>query len=124
MEQRLDPRNLADCPAKLTILGDPDVTVEARVVDWSPNGLGLIVDQAVPLDALVRVDLDDTLLLGEVCYCHLVGAEYAVGLMLEEALWRVSEVQRLMRLVLGEDPAETPEQASPGCQRAKPVTPE
>ena len=61
------------------------------------------IPRPVSLSSAVRVDLDDSLLLGEVCYCAPEGDEYAVGLVIDQTLTGIRGVLALIRGVMGEE---------------------
>ena len=64
------------------------------------------------LSSAVRVDLDDALLLGEVCYCAPDGDQFVVGVIIDQALTGMRSVLALIRSVMGE-PAPLAETESP-----------
>ena len=63
----------------------------------------------VPLNAAVKVELHDALLLGEVCYCQSEGesedngSTWLVGLITEQVLSNLSELSRLVLAIMGEE---------------------
>lgn len=103
MEQRREPRVSISQPVRLTLLeGLPDrrVSLEATVENASESGLRLLVDQAITLGTAVRLDLENTLILGEIRYCQQAGDRYAVGLHLEHSLNDLASLNNLVsRLV-------------------------
>ncbi len=85
----------------------------ARLENLSARGMRLITNQPLPVNSPVRVDLNRSVLLGEVCYVQPLGKGFAIGLVLSEVLHEVPELQPLVAAILGEDkqPAETEAQA-------------
>jgi PilZ domain len=67
----------------------------AQVVNFSGRGLRLRVGQALSAGTLVRVDLNETLILAEVCYAEPDGDEFAIGLRLEHSLTQTEGLERL-----------------------------
>lgn len=80
MERRAEPRLPVDQSIKVTFLGPPGRQVDGVITDLSGLGMRVVLTQAAPLDAAIRIDLDDTLLLGEVCYCAPLDGGFAVGI--------------------------------------------
>jgi hypothetical protein len=52
---------------------------------------------AIALGTLVRVDLNKTLMLGEVCYAEPDGEGFAIGLRLEHSLLQTEGLEHLRR---------------------------
>jgi len=102
MERRSVPRYPANEPARVTVLGDTNRALAGRMVNLSGRGMRLLLDQDVPVGVPVRVDVDGTILLGEVCYCAMEGNSYCVGIDLEHALTMSEELAALMRGLLDE----------------------
>jgi hypothetical protein len=50
---------------------------------------------AIALGTLVRVDLNKTLMLGEICYAEPDGEGFAIGLRLEHSLLQTEGLERL-----------------------------
>lgn len=96
MDLRTETRVPVQRPVKLTVLGDEPQEYQALLSNVSGRGLRVLVDAPVPLDSAVRVDLEDSIILGEVCYCEPFGGQWALGLEMEQAL---SDLRGLCRLV-------------------------
>ncbi|MBL8296239.1 MAG: PilZ domain-containing protein [Bryobacterales bacterium] len=96
MDLRTENRVPVQRPVKLTVLGDQPQEFEAYLNNVSGRGLRVVMDAPVALDAAVRVDLDDSIILGEVCYCEPCGNRWALGLEMEQSL---SDLRGLCRLV-------------------------
>jgi hypothetical protein len=83
----------------------------------------LLSGRVSPGDA-VKIDIDDDLLLGEICYCETQGADFIVGVELDQALAGLSELARL-NLALFEEPSSHRHVADikmPNRPRAEPDT--
>lgn len=63
----------------------------------------LRLDREVPIDSAVRVEFEDCLALGEVCYCQLSGRSWALGLQIDQILSHVSMVDALRKRLAGEE---------------------
>jgi len=114
MNLRTENRIPVHRPVKLTVLGDKPQEYEALLSNLSGRGLRVIVDAPVPVDSAVRVDLEDSIILGEVCYCEPFGDQWALGLEMEQALSDLRGLCRLVERLLQEerkaqtDPVEAP----------------
>ena len=103
MERRREERFEADKPASVTILGEDPISLSGNIANASGRGLRILVDRPIPVNSAVRIDVDDRLLLGEVCYSVPEGNGFAVGLFLEQVLHEVTDVARLVDAILGEE---------------------
>ena len=86
MKDRRDPRFDASETVWITIFGEPDIQLPARVKNVSGRGIGLELDGPVAPGSALKLELDDHLLLGEVIYCRQDGEAYYVGVELEQVL--------------------------------------
>ena len=84
MDRHCEPRRETDAWVEVTLLGDNPVTSIGRVVNRSGRGMRLILDHPLPRNAPIRVEWDETLIVGEVCYNAQQGDTYAIGLLLEQ----------------------------------------
>jgi hypothetical protein len=91
-------------PARVTLLGASEVDCLGQVASVSGASMRLLLDRAVPHGAAVRVEWDDTLVLGEVCDCGAAGAQFSVGLNLEHSLLHTEQLARLARTLLEQTP--------------------
>lgn len=105
VERRLRTRHQITHPVRLTLLGaDPtsDLPVPGVVLDYSERGMRVRVPQPVAPGAAVRVEIEDQMLLGEVCYCQtLTGGQYAIGLQLEQSLNNLDDLSKLVQALQG-----------------------
>ena len=103
MAPRANPRTPVDAKARLFLLSShagPGLPMPARVTDASSNGLRLLLPHAIPPGTPVRVDIEDAMFLGEICYCtpvpsHPSLAAYA-GVAIEECLSGLTSLQHLI----------------------------
>jgi len=102
MNQRLEERIPFDRAVAVTLLGDIDTPLKARVKDMSGLGIGLELEHAVPAGTALKIELDDALVLGEVVYCRRDGASFTVGVHLEQALTGLAELRRTMEALTGD----------------------
>jgi hypothetical protein len=110
MERRSEPRIHAYQTVDLTVLGADARVINAHATQFSGRGLRLVVKQAVPVGTAVKIQGDDWLVLGEVCYCRRDRLNFVVGLQLEHSLTGLQELQELNRKFTSEElePDEVP----------------
>ena len=109
MDLRSEPRFPTDEPVRVTVLGGTKFEANGRIVNVSGRGMRLRINARVPVGAAIRVDVDGSLLLGEVAYCQADGEFFAVGLQLEQALTISEELSRLMRRLMEESAGAAPD---------------
>ena len=100
MEKRGEPRFDAAQTVRLTTLGEESERLDARIVNISGTGMRLLVDRMLAPGQTIKVEWDEILLLGEVCYCQPDAEGYAVGVELEHALMHTRELVRLAQQLL------------------------
>lgn len=88
----------------VTVLGSHALQISGTAIDISGRGLRLLLSGRVGPGDPVKIDMDDSLLLGEVCYCQTQGSDYIVGVEIDQALAGLSELARL-NLALFEEPS-------------------
>ena len=84
----------------------------------------LLLEGAVHPGAAIRIDVDGTVLLGEVCCCMPEKGAHTVGVHLRHAITLSDELARLMQGLLGE--SSPPDRDAPGpeshyCEASHPV---
>ena len=70
MSQRREPRFNADQSVWITLFGEPDVRLPARIKNVSARGIGLELQGPVAIGSALKLELDDSMVLGEVIYCR------------------------------------------------------
>lgn len=105
MDRRREPRFETSTRVRVTLLGDDEVALDGRMVEISDCGMRLMLDRPLPVSAAVRVDYDDTLLLGEVCHATQQGEDYVVGLALDQVLHELTKLNQLAQAFLDDSPA-------------------
>ena len=120
MGERRDFRFETNQLVSLTILGrysrDADTRLPARMVNISGRGISLTTESRVLLSSAVRLDVNDNVLLGEVCHSRQTGpSEFICGVRLEQALTAVGDLSKLVSGIMGETrrSVETPVEAVP-----------
>lgn len=107
MDERKDFRFETNQPVSLTILGrhsrDADTHLSACMVNISGRGISLTTETSVPVSSAVRLDVNDNILLGEVCHTRQTGpSEYICGVRLEQVLTAVGDLSNLVSGIMGE----------------------
>jgi hypothetical protein len=92
-EQRL---NATLIPVQVTGLGTLHLQTPGRALDVSRNGMRLGLSEPIPIGSLLRIELDDSIVFGEVRYCQDHQSWYSVGLFVEEVLVGESPLSRLV----------------------------
>lgn len=92
MELRREPRIQTYQSVELTVLGSAGYSAPARAIGLSAHGMQLVLDRPVEVNAAVKVQADDWLVLGEVCYSMPERSHYKVGLLLDQALMGLQEL--------------------------------
>ena len=105
MDRRREPRFETSKPVRVTLLGDDEVSLEGRMVEISGCGMRLMLEEPLPVSAAVRVDYNDTLLLGEVCHATRQGESYTVGLALDQVLYELTRLSKLAEALPDHSPA-------------------
>jgi len=105
MDRRREERVTADQLVKVTALGKYRRQVEGIAVDLSGRGLRIFLPAAVDAGDAVKIDLEDTLLLGEVCYCTPQDYGYMVGIEVDQVLSGLADLARLNRALFEDAPA-------------------
>jgi hypothetical protein len=86
MNQRRKPRFEADQSIWITLFGEPDIRLPARIKNVSERGIGLELQGPVAIGTALKFEVDDSLILGEVIYCRQDEGSFYVGVELEQAL--------------------------------------
>ena len=81
----------------------PTVRLAAQIVERSAYGLRIVTVEPIPPATLVRLDMADSLLLGEVAWCAKVGDVHHIGLQMEQSLQHLGDLRRLVTSLLGQD---------------------
>ena len=79
MDGRREPRFQIYAPAKLTLLDSPERELECLLLDISATGLKLVMDESLPVDELVALEVEDHLVLADVRYSQPRGEKFAIG---------------------------------------------
>jgi hypothetical protein len=111
MVVRCEVRLEANEPVDVILLGERETKVLGRITNYSSRGLGMLIGRPVPLGAIVKLEWNHTVLLGEVRHCRADGDGFAIGLKLQNPLCVTRELEVLAQRLLTEIAAEETEQA-------------
>jgi hypothetical protein len=106
MERRQYPRFEADQEVCVTVLTEPEQQHAARLMNISGSGMRLLAPRPLAAGTLLKVEWDNTLLLGEAVYSEPVGDGYAIGMKLEHFLADTEALARLAKRLLDEAPEQ------------------
>src|SRR5258708_8215315 len=112
MERRREARIPSNQSVWLTVLGENEVRCRATTVDISGHGIKLMVAWKFPQDAAVKIEFDDELFLGEVCYCRPESGGFIMGIEIDQVLSGLRDLAHLRRRLLN-DPADNDQASSP-----------
>lgn len=87
MEYRRNPRFQSNQPVTVTDLENSSSPLAGQLVDFSNQGIRLLVPCRLAPGTAVKVQWAGTLLLGEVIYCRPGDERFHAGLQLENALY-------------------------------------
>jgi hypothetical protein len=114
MERRREARIRTDTPVELTVLGSAQTSGPAQAIEFSGHGLQLVIHQPIPVNAAVKVEGDDWMMLGEVCYCRQEGIHFVAGLRIDQTLDNLQELAELNKNLLGTE--QQPEHKEPSTE--------
>ena len=106
MDQRCEPRFEVDRSVTVTVLTEPETRFQARVRNASGRGLGLLIPDAVRPGAAVRIEIDDSVVLGEAIYCRRECDGHFVGIELDQVLVGLTELGRNLAAFSSRMPVE------------------
>jgi len=97
VDRRSEPRFEAQQRIVLTLLEEPRITLPALAVEISGSGMRIFLNRGIPLGTLVKVESDNSLILGEVCHCAVQPNGFLLGLKLLRLLSNLNELANLNR---------------------------
>ena len=96
MNQRREMRFQANESVAITVLGEADIRFRGHMKNVSGRGIGLETEIPVVVGTAIKIELEDSLLLGEVIFCRQDEASFYVGVELEHALNGLAELSRIV----------------------------
>ncbi|MBI4910483.1 MAG: PilZ domain-containing protein [Acidobacteria bacterium] len=89
-------------PARICALnGDDSLSANGTLSNISGRGARIVVNQPFPTDTPVRIDVGETLLLGDVCYCRQDPEGFSIGVALSHSILEMTAVGDLMERLVG-----------------------
>ena len=102
MERRKKPRLKVTQPVTLLALdARRSRLIEACVMDISGNGVKVRSPIRLACDTQVKIEGEDTLMLGKVCRCEAYDGAYVIGIQLSNPLPSLIELELLNRALIG-----------------------
>ena len=102
MERRTEPRLIEEQSVQVTLLGDHPQSFCGKTLDASGRGLRLATVQHIPAGSALKLEMDDSILLAEVCYCVPSSEGFVSGLKVDQALRGLTALAALNRRLLGD----------------------
>ena len=96
-EQRNEHRQRLDSSASLTLIGSPSQVLCCEIRNVSEGGTQLWLREPLQAFTLVKIEYDDSLLLGEVVYCQRDPSGWLVGVRVEHGLFGLAALAKVMR---------------------------
>jgi hypothetical protein len=97
MDKRREPRLATDQFVNVTLLGDRETRLKARVLNSSGRGVGLSVPVPIVPGTALKIEIEDAVVLGEAIYCRTSGLTYFVGVELDQVLVGLTELARKLK---------------------------
>ncbi len=97
MEQRREPRFEADQAVAVTLLGPTEMKQAARVKNASGRGLALEMRSPVAPGTALKIEIEDSVVLGEAVYCRSAKDLHLVGVELDQMLCGLTELGRKLQ---------------------------
>jgi len=106
MDRRDETRFPSDLQIRVMGLDDgPEA--EGTVVDMSTAGICAILPDALEIGSLVKLELADTVLYGQIAYANEEDGSFRTGISVERVLVQASDLSHIMKALL-DDTQEMP----------------
>ncbi len=79
MDGRREPRFQIYAPGKLTVVDNPERELECLLLDISATGMKVVMDEGLPVDEVVALEVEDHLVLADVRYSEPRGDKFTIG---------------------------------------------
>ena len=86
----------------LTVLGEMRREIEGTAIEMSGCGMRVRIPESARTGDAVKIQLQDALLLGEICHCRPDEDAFVIGLEIREALTGLKDLAKLNRALLGQ----------------------
>jgi hypothetical protein len=95
VDQRREIRFDIDQPVAVMVLDESRKVHQAVVKNASGCGLGLETKGRIRCGAAIKIEVEDTILLGEAVYCRQDDESFFIGITLKHALYGAADLARL-----------------------------
>ena len=102
MERRKEQRVSLSESVRVTILGEQPITADGELINLSGKGARIAVPAVIAPGTLLRVDMKDSILLGEVSHWRKHGGEIQIGVQIEHVLTNLQQLAKLRDSLLEE----------------------
>jgi len=106
VQRKMEIRFQPDQPVRLSILSDVPQALTAFIISLNGRNAVLRVSQAIPAGSAIRLDLDDSMLIGEISACA-AGEHFEIQLHIKEAIPSMSDLARLVSALMCEGRRES-----------------
>ena len=106
MNQRREQRFVAEQAVIVTVLGDPEIRQVATIRNASGRGLAMEMPEAVAIGAALKIEIEDSFLLGEAVYCKGSAGIHLVGVELDQMLCGLTELSKRLQEFAAEEASE------------------
>jgi hypothetical protein len=79
MDGRREPRFQIYASGKLTLVDNPERELECLLLDISAAGMKFVLDEALPVDEVVALEVEEHLVLADVRYSEARGDKFTIG---------------------------------------------
>ncbi len=104
----VDRRNESRFPCALvTRVSELDpgaLPIPGELIDISESGISVLLTAQLPAGALVRIDIADAQVYGQICYTNPEASAYRTGIAVERVLLGASDLSNILRAVLDRPP--------------------
>lgn len=97
MDQRREPRFAVNQLIAVTVLGENPRQETAQVKNASSRGLAIQIPGPVAPGTAVKIEIEDSLVLGEAVYCRPQPDGHLVGIELDQVLCGLTELGRRLQ---------------------------
>lgn len=87
---------------RVTVLGTDGPQLTGSAVDLSGRGMRVFLPAPVSPGDAVKIELEDALLVGEVCYCHAAERGFVAGVEVDQVLNGLGQLAALNNALMGE----------------------
>jgi hypothetical protein len=110
VERRKQLRFQPTATLEVVVIGEGQECVVGRVLDTSARGMGVQLPCPLPPGTAIKIEAEDTLLLGEVTCCVAQGGAFRVGLIVKHRLTGLGGLHRLNRALHAESAPISPQE--------------